>query len=477
MQDRAMNEYLDRLLADPTSFHDAPYDLAFTLSREEIEHLHLKGARKRFAELRPGLSVLDKLATEQGIDAIDTLNDLAPLLFPHTVYKSYPMSYLERAKFDKLTRWLQGLTTQNISNVDASGIQTIDDWIDLLDAATPITVQHTSGTTGKLSFVPRSKAQWRQTIIHSAIIIRDWFGRNSGPDILRDGMPIIIPGYRRGAGATQRGCDIQVELYAKGEENALFLYPDSRFSADIASLGGRLRAAEARGEAGAMDIPPILLERREMLLELERRRPADLENFFVEAQRRFGGKDVYLTAMWAVLFDWVEEGMKRGYSRIFGPGSVLLTGGGKKGKDLPDNWRETVMDFLGFDKVFEMYGTSELMGLSMMCEDGNYHIPPVQIPFLLDPESGRPLPREDNVTGRLALFDLMPNTYWAGLVTGDEITLSGWEKPCTCGRTGPHIIPPIRRYSEKEGGDDRIVCAGAPEAHDRALEFLAELSM
>src|SRR3546814_12961011 len=84
------------------------------------------------------------------------------------------------------------LTTVDISNVDASGIESIDDWLDLLDAETPLTVAHTSGTTGKLSFVPRTKEQWTQTIIHSAIIIRDWFGPNSGSDILKDNMPIIL---------------------------------------------------------------------------------------------------------------------------------------------------------------------------------------------------------------------------------------------------------------------------------------------
>jgi hypothetical protein len=472
-----MSDYLDRLLADPTSFHDAPYHLAFTLTRDEIDRLHLEGARRRFAELRPRLSVLDRLATDQGIDAIDTIDDLAPLLYPHTVYKSYPISYLERARFDKLTKWLAGLTITDISHVDASGIESIDDWIDLLEAETDLMVQHTSGTTGKLSFIPRTKAQWRETIVHSAIIMRDWWGPGKGPDILRDGMPIIIPGYRYGAAATQRGNSIQVEIYAKGEENALFLYPNARFSADVASLGGRLRAAEARGEAGMLDIPPILLERREKLLELEKSRGADLEHFFAEAQRRFGGKDVYLTAMWAILYDWADEGLKRGFRNIFGPNSVLLTGGGKKGKEMPDDWRDRVLDFLGFGNFYEMYATSELMGLCMMCEHGHYHVPPVIVPFLLDPATGKPLPRKDGTKGRMAMFDLMPNTYWAGLVTGDEITLSGWETPCACGRTGPHVIPPVRRYSESEGGDDRIVCAGAPEAHDRALEFLAELSM
>jgi hypothetical protein len=471
-----MGDYFERLLGDPTSFHDAPYDEAFRLRRDQIDRLQLEGARRRFAQLRPAVSVLDRLAAEQGIESIEAIEDLAPLLFPHTVYKSYPISYLERSRFDKLTRWLAGLTTTDLSHVDASEIASIDDWIDLLEAQTALMVQHTSGTTGKLSFIPRTKAQWRETIVHSALIIRDWWGRNSGPDILRDGMPIIIPGYRYGAGATQRGNSIQVELYARGEENALFLYPRARFSADVASLGGRLRAAEARGEAGILQIPPILLERREALLELERTRPEDLRHFFSEAQRRFGGCDVYVTAMWAVLYDWAQEGLDRGLRNVFGKGSVLLTGGGKKGKALPDDWRERVLEFIGFDNIYEMYATSEMMGLCMMCERGNYHIPPIIVPFLLDPASGRPLPRKDGTTGRFAGLDLMPNTYWAGLVTGDEITLSGWETPCACGRTGTHVVPPVRRYSEQEGGDDRIVCAGAPEAHDRALEFLAELS-
>src|SRR3546814_21057269 len=78
--------------------------------------------------------------------------------------------------------------------------------------------------------------------------------------------------------------------------------------------------------------------------------------------------------MWAILFDWADEGLKRGLKGVFGPRSVLLTGGGKKGKDLPDDWRERVTDFLGFDNFYEMYATSEMMGLCMMCEKGNYHI-------------------------------------------------------------------------------------------------------
>jgi hypothetical protein len=30
----------------------------------------------------------------------------------------------------------------------------------------------------------------------------------------------------------------------------------------------------------------------------------------------------------------------------------------------------------------------------------------------------------------------------------------------------------IERYSASEGGDDKVLCSGAPEAHNKAIDFL-----
>jgi hypothetical protein len=54
--------------------------------------------------------------------------------------------------------------------------------------------------------------------------------------------------------------------------------------------------------------------------------------------------------------------------------------------------------------------------------------------------------------------------------------MAGYEQPCACGRQGPYLESTIRRFSEAQGGDDKINCAGAPEAHDRAMEYLLERS-
>ena len=465
-----------RMLEDPACYSQLSFADGFTLSQADVERIHLSGLQKRFAELRPKISVLDNLASDQGIDKIEKIDDAARLLFPHTVYKSYPLSFIERRQFDRLTRWLQGVTSIDLSGYTSDGVDSIDSWIQRLDETTELRLIHSSGTSGKLSFVPRGAQASEDRLRIFASFVRDWHGKGTGPDLLRDQYPVIYPGYRYGSSAQHRYVDLMARLYAGGEENILCLYPDDYFSADIASLAGRLKVADARGEAGKLDLPPSLLQRREEFVRREQERPQRLEAFFAEAEQRFGGRDVLAFAMWPLLFDWAQEGLARGVSNLFGPRSVVQTGGGSKGRVLPDNAREIISEFLGFERLYDFYGMSEMSGNCPQCEHGNYHIPPFTVPYVLDPDTGEPQPRTGVQTGRFAIFDLLPTTHWAGFISGDKVSVGWWDQPCACGRTGPYVKPPIQRYSELQGGDDKISCAGAPDAHDRAMQFLAELA-
>ena len=92
---------------------------------------------------------------------------------------------------------------------------------------------------------------------------------------------------------------------------------------------------------------------------------------------------------------------------------------------------------------------------------------------MLDPDTSTSLPREGVQTGRAAFYDLQAETYWGGFVTGDEVTVD-WN-PCKCGRKSPHIARKIERYTDMRGGDDKITCAAAPEAHESALSYLTDL--
>jgi hypothetical protein len=62
------------------------------------------------------------------------------------------------------------------------------------------------------------------------------------------------------------------------------------------------------------------------------------------------------------------------------------------------------------------------------------------------------------------------NGAWGGLITGDKVEID-W-RPCSCGRTTPHLAEEITRFSVEQGGTDKITCTATPEAHDAALDFL-----
>lgn len=466
-----------QLAADPRNFENARYNEGFGLSNAARESAQLAALRMRFNTLRESLPALAKVAEEQSVSRIDAIEDVVPLLFPHTVYKSYPLSFLEQGRFDRLTKWLGSLTTIDLSKVDLSGVDTIDGWIQALEKVggekvgglAPI---HTFGTSGKLSIIPRTKEHLRLTATINARAIRDFHGAGAGPDLIETSMPLIAPSYRHGASAIARGMNLMADLYGGGE--ALFLYPDAYFSADVLSLAGRLRAAESRGEAGQLQLPPSLIARRAEFAAREQQRGQDMDRFFNEASERFAGRDVFLFAVWPILFEWAEEGLKRGIKGVFGPNSVLTSGGGMKGRVLPPDYKQQIFEFLGFERHMEFFGMSELMANAPRCEHNNFHFPPVVIPFVLDPETGQSLPRKGKQTGRLAIMDLLPDSYWGGFVTGDRVTMGGFDEPCACGRTGHYIEADIQRFSDLKNGDDKINCAGAPEAHDRAVEFLLD---
>ncbi|MFX1283272.1 MAG: hypothetical protein ACFFB5_06435 [Promethearchaeota archaeon] len=167
------------------------------------------------------------------------------------------------------------------------------------------------------------------------------------------------------------------------------------------------------------------------------------------------------------------QGIEKGIKNIFAPTSAILTGGGMKGAVYPEGWYEKTCEFWGFKQIRDAYGMTETSGGgAALCEYNHYHILPYHVPFVLDPDTGEAYPREGVHTGRFAFYDLLTETYWGGFVSGDKVTIH-WDN-CACGLKGPWLENNIIRYSEEQGGDDKISCAGVHEAHDNLLDFLLE---
>jgi hypothetical protein len=469
---------------DRTRLEAAPHELIalsltekFSFDREELEAIQLAGLKRRFADLTGRIAVLGRFAEEQRLGEIRALEDGALLLLPHTMYKSYPLAAIESGRYATMTRWIGALTAVDVGHVDTRGCESIDDWIERLDAESDLRVRHSSGTSGKLSFVPLSTAELPSVIVGIERTF-DTFGDVSTPPFRFGDLPLIAFGYRHGSQSFPRTIDAIIELRYDGDESQVVCVNPGSISADVASLAGRLQGAQTKGARGAVQLAPGLLARRDRFLREQQEAPRHLAQFFTTLAERHAGERVVLKGVTPPVVETAMEGLKRGYEKLFAADSPFFVAGGAKGRSFPPDYREQVERFTNVPFPQPAYGMSEAASaITRMCPQGHYHVVPNLIPYLLDPDSGELLARRGIVTGRLGVIDLGTQNRWGGFLTGDEVTVNwGDQQPCTCGRKGAFIAGEIRRYSELRGGDDKITCAGAPGIADKALDFIAGYS-
>ena len=65
---------------------------------------------------------LASLYAEAGVTEVRSMEDVAPLLFPHTAYKSYPEGWLMEEKWDRMTKWLGTVSSHPIKDVDLTDV-------------------------------------------------------------------------------------------------------------------------------------------------------------------------------------------------------------------------------------------------------------------------------------------------------------------------------------------------------------------
>lgn len=455
-----------RMANDPPKYFNSSGHAAHQIPRAEAEAMQLAALRQRFSDLRDRIAVLKATADEQGVTEIGGLQEGARLLFPHTVYKSYPATLLEKNRFDRMTQWLGRLTTVDLGGADVGDCDGIDAWLAALEDGVGLSVTHSSGTGGTMSFLPRTTDGYR--------ILSDVFGMTSrdfnGLDP-QDHAPwhCFYLGFRGGRSHAGRAAGWAFDNFARSADHFHPLY-DVDMSSDVMFVAARVRLAEARGELDRLEVSPALRARQAQFEAVQKTTAEALERTF-EQLLSLKGERVYIGGMSGALTDLAVRGLDRGVRDLFGSRCVVQCGGGGKGGKLPDNWEDLALAFTGARRIGQYYGMTEVTMITSQCGEGHYHVPPWVVTYVLDPETGRPYPREGVQTGRAAFFDLVPQTYWGGFATGDEVTVD-WS-PCRCGRTTAHLLANVQRFSEKRGGDDKITCAAADDAHAAAIDFLA----
>jgi len=473
-RDTELEREAERWMNDPYEHFAHHNTRIHTLDRDHVAAVQLTAMNLRLEERRSQVQVLGKLADAQAITHLATLDDIAPLLMPHDIYKSYPVSLLARQKFAQLTTWLSRLTRHDLSGLDVSACDSIDSWLTKIREETPLDVGASSGSSGTASFYPKSKRDYRVSMAGLRVQLAQKFGQDPKPGDIADKIHAIIPLYRDGHASTGAFGKYSCEVFGKGDPAYWHYAFDFKLSSDLMWLAARLRAAAARGDASKVDVPESLLARRAEWEQAQKDMPAQQLAFVNRMIHELQGQRVFVMSTSNLLYAAAKRGLEEGLSGVFAPDSVFMGGGGAKGVPLPDDLEEVVCKFFNTPRMISAYGMTEMNSFSVQCEHDRYHVLPWVTVTLLDLDSGQPLPRTGQQTGRAAFFDMTAESCWGGLVTGDCVTVD-WDRPCECGRTSHALEKQINRVSELQGGDDKISCAATPAAQAEAMDFLTGL--
>ncbi|MDB5686535.1 MAG: hypothetical protein JWR77_1124 [Rhizorhabdus sp.] len=434
--------------ADP--FRNAPDGLA---------ELQLAAIRERFADRRQQIRTLDKRAKETGITEIRTLDDVVPLLFAHTNYKSYPEAFIDAGQWKHMSSWLRTLCTYSTDDIDVAGVRDVDDWLDRArDAGHYLFAS--SGTSGKSSFLDQS-AKDREYAVPACLNAFDLSTPGYKPNNDRSVFTMMPP---KGTHKMTEVSSLHFGRWAAPGE--LHRLSEEPILAMDSMRPAQLRRLLAAGKVGPGEIAAY----EDAMIAKQERRAEAMEVWLDKLVAR-RHTPLYVGMMWGVAWQVVEKLRARGIKAgDFHPDMIMSVGGGTKGAVLPDDYKTQIMGYFGLtdDRLPNSYAMVEMSGFCALIQPhGVFAVPPWIVPLILDKAGEKLLNPADGkgvVEGRMAFFDVLADARWGGIISGDKVTvdfgsgLDGVKTP---------IVRSIARYQDLAEGEDKLTCAGSIDSYVR----------
>ena len=441
VQNRSARDRLLDMIEDADPFDHADADLL---------PLRIEAANALFQDQRQTIPVLERRAQEAGIDEIRSLEDIVPLLFAHTAYKSYPQSFATGKKWDRMLQWLNTLCTRDPRNIDLTGVDPIDDFLDRLKA-NGHGILASTGTTGKNSFLDSTPEDRARKYRHLRVGM-SW----PGP-IADKSRKVFWAGPAEGFNGSVEIAQMIGEMWARpGEFHPFRMGPLLLSEAtEMAVFGQRMAAGEAS--------PDEIASFKARAAEKAKAGEAAMDEF-TEALLANRHEPIVMGGFWAQVMQTIQRARELGIKDgDWHPESRISVGGGLKNVTLPDDYKEQVDRFFGKVHRPNGYAMTELAQLLPRCEALRYHVPPGLIMLLLDDTGERLIHASEGVVaGRFGFLDLVYEGRWGGLISGDRTEVD-FSSHCPCGRRGPTILDTIQRFSQT--GDDQISCAGTIDSY------------
>ena len=128
----------------------------YNIAAADLSKAQIAAMNERFQERKGQIKLLGYRAKEAGITEVRSREEVVQLLLPHTAYKSYPESLLAQKRWDRLSKWLDTVSTHRVPVDKVSDAGEVDDWIEKL-SANGFFVSCSSGTTGKSAMLVASQ--------------------------------------------------------------------------------------------------------------------------------------------------------------------------------------------------------------------------------------------------------------------------------------------------------------------------------
>jgi hypothetical protein len=426
------------------------------LSATNVPQTTIDAIDRNFQQQRDKVAVLRQRAAAQNTDRVRALDDLVPLLFPHTVYKSYPAQLVDNGRWPMMNRWLETLSTHKI-NVDVAGVADVDGWLARLAAAGHF-VAPSSGTSGKSSFIDKTGPD-------IDAIMKNHVATLAAAGVAADKSWHVVSLSPVSANiVATRMRDLLDANFARPDNlPAPKAPPETEGPLAFMSRMIRMRRAMAEGTASPDEIAALKQEQDRRAAETNRQ----LE-FIVDRVLERRSEKMLFGSMMAFAWRFVEALRARGIK----PGditgeNVIYMAGGTKGVELPPNHIEQIQAMLNITpaRFVQLYSMQEINLAMWKCAAERYHAPDDLVLMVLDEPGEKLAPIIDGqVDGRAAFFDLTVEARWGGIISGDYIRAD--YRTCPCGRPGPTVFPDITRYMNKVDGD-KISCAGTMDAYVR----------
>ncbi len=433
----------------------------FNYDAAELRETQIAALNERFHERKDCLKLLAHRADEAGTQEIRSIEDIVPLLFPHTAYKSYPESFLMDERWDRLTKWLGTVSPYPITGVDLENITDIDEWIERLSAKGYF-ISCSSGTTGKSAMLIASQADMDWSKLDTVGVFSWGSGVEPAQDRKMIGTaPVASVPKNITIGEAQR------EAFANPDWPR-FNYPVPPITVGTLTKMVVMRKKVSDGTATPQEIADFEATSADRQEILDKAIILAAEEAIANREKK-----LMVSGLWSGLYAVAKAVRELGYSaKDFHPDNCVYVGGGLKRAQLPDDYQQFVHETFNIpaDRNFQNYSMQELnSGMPKCRECGRYHVPPWIVPMILDKDGDNLLPYDLNggeVEGRAAFFDLSLDGRWGGVITGDRISID--YNPAGCSHKGPTIRDNIARFADL-AGDDKIGCAGTIDAYVRGV--------